>query len=526
MPNRYPCEKFANVSLTVESTNLPTKDKAAVSELIKAAKLLEDVYLRQVSPLNFQYKQEIEDTGKQKLIQSFRIMAGPWDRLNEDAPFYGHNEKPRGAGFYPADLTPERFREWLQKHPEDRSAFESYTTLIEATDEGLKALPYSKAFSRELEKCAQHLQNAAQLCTNESLSRFLKQRAQSLLDNDYAKSEVAWLEVTDSEIEVVFGPYEVYEDKLLGLKACFECYIGLRDAMQTRALRRFADFVPQMQAALPIDEELKPTELEQGESRFVVIDLLFASGEAAHGPQTLALVLPNDPEVIQNHGSKKVLFRNVQHAKFDKILIPIAAEFMNKEQLTLVNFDAFFRHTLLHETGHSLGPKHTRHTPTLAIHRALNTAYSPIEEAKADTLALYLTHWLVEQNELPADAVPSAYATMLAGFFRALRFGLGSAHAKANAIQLNYYIEFGAITHDDALVFSYDAQKLPEANRQLVAKLIELEAEGDEEVALAFVQKYAQIRPEIAEKLQSLTAIPVDIAPNYPNAEEFLAYAE
>lgn len=514
MTTHYPCDKFAHVCLDIQNDSIDPRDEALLAELIKAAKILDAVYLRQVSPLNAQFKQEIEDLGDPKLLQSYHIMAGPWDRLNNDAPFYGHSPKPLGAGFYPAHISAQELRQWLHNHPEDREAFESYTTIIVSEDDKLKAEPYSKAFAVELGKCAQHLRSAALLTQNPSLQRFLNSRAQALLDDDYRQSDIDWIHLKDDRLEIIFGPYEVYEDKLLGLKACFECYIGYKVPMQTRAIQRFASFIPQMQQALPIDENLKVKSDSGTQSPFTVIDLLYASGEAAYGIQTMALVLPNDPDIAKEHGTKKVLLRNVQQAKFDKILLPIAAHFVEASQLHLVNFDAFFRHALLHETGHSLGPRTVQNTD-LPIYRALNTAYSPIEEAKADSLAVFLTHWLIQQDELPHSCLASAFATMIAGFFRAMRFGLGSAHAKANAIQLNYLLESGAITHNDSLVFRFDDEKLPAAVQALVSTLITLQSSGNEDKALDFIKKYTQIDPQILSKLQELQDIPVDIAPQY-----------
>ena len=52
----------------------------------------------------------------------FDINFGPWDRLDELAPFLGSTPHPPGAGYYPVDMTAEEFEDWLTEHPEDEAA--------------------------------------------------------------------------------------------------------------------------------------------------------------------------------------------------------------------------------------------------------------------------------------------------------------------------------------------------------------------------------------------------------------------
>ena len=510
-----PSDKFARVEMTADLSKIKLEDRAVLKRLIQAARFVNTVYLRQVSHLNLQFKQEIEDSQSRKLIECFEIMGGPWDRLNDEKPFYGSYEKPLGAGFYPNELTREQFESWIKAHPEDEKALTSANTVIRRTNSGLTAIPYAKAYSLELEQAARLLKEAASITSSASLRHFLNTRADALLTNDYQESDAAWIALKDTDIEVVFGPYETYEDRLMGYKAAFECFIGYKNQEETARLAHLASLCDEMQNALPIDDELKATRCGADPSPFNVIDLLTTAGEARYGVQTLAFVLPNDPDVVRKHGTKKVMMKNVQEAKFNAILRPIADVFLAQEAARAVSFDAFFRHTIYHETSHSLGPKAVKNSERpIQIHLA--DCYAPIEECKADSTANYFARWFKDRGELTEEQLYSTYVTMVAGFFRSMRFGLTQAHARANAIQLNFLAERGAVFCNANGKFDVCVDKMHDALTQLVKTVMELEYSGDYANARAFLDKYAVLNEALLQRLDNeLAHVPVDIAPKY-----------
>ena len=59
---------------------------------------------------------------------------------------------------------------------------------------------------------------------------------------------------------------------------------------------------------------------------------LISSGDAAHGVRTAAFNLPNDERVVREKGSKRVMLKNVQEAKFKSTLEPIAARVLQKKR--------------------------------------------------------------------------------------------------------------------------------------------------------------------------------------------------
>jgi hypothetical protein len=111
-------------------------------------------------------------------------------------------------------------------------------------------------------------------------------------------------------------------------------------------------------------------------------------------------------------------------------------------------------------------------------------------------------------------------ATYLAGIFRSVRFGIGEAHGMANAIQFNYLVEKGAITHDAATGrFRMDVPVFEKAIADLVADICTIQAEGDYAASQAFIKRYGGMPEVLSAALAKIDHIPVDIAPMFPRWE-------
>ena len=103
---------------------------------------------------------------------------------------------------------------------------------------------------------AKLLREAAALTTNATLKNFLEKRAAAFRSNDYYDSDVAWMEL-DAPIDVTIGPYETYEDELFGYKAAFEAYVTLRDTAETAKLKKFSQYLQELENNLPIDPKYR-----------------------------------------------------------------------------------------------------------------------------------------------------------------------------------------------------------------------------------------------------------------------------
>jgi hypothetical protein len=521
--------KFAPTEIGVADAAIPEKHRGVIEKLVEAAKILDELFLLQVDARNKEWRAELaKDMSKAETLAVFDVMYGPWNRLEHDAPFWGDIKKPAGVTFYPEDLKKEELEQWIADHPDQKEAFTGYFTVIRRDGDKLEAVPYAEEYKAHLEPAAKLLEEAAGLAEDKRLQKYLKSRAAAFASNEYRLSDMDWMDLGDGDIEVVIGPYEVYEDALMGYKAAFEAFITLRNPADSAELEKIKAYMPKMEAYLPIPDEHK--NLDRGsESPISVVDVLFTAGDTRAGVQTLAFNLPNDEVVREKKGSKKVMLKNVAHAKYEQILMPIAKRLIDENQVANVSFKAFFNHTLVHETAHGLGPgkitveKEGKKVKT-SVNAELKELYPVVEEAKADTLGMYLNYLLIDEGMHPEEFMENVYASFLGGFFRSVRFGASEAHGKANVIQFNYLTEKGAITRSAAGKYAYVAEKMPEAVKGLAHDLLMIEARGDYDAAQAFVEKYGEMPAQMKQALEGLGDIPTDIRPSYPIEQQMTAW--
>jgi len=519
--------QFVPTDLTVDLDAVTPEDRAVLVELLGAAQLMDKIFLRQVEVDNAQLWSELESLSGPILDDArayFQVNFGPWDRLAEFAPFIGELPHPDGAGFYPVDMTREEFEAWIAEHPDDAEAFTSLFTVVRREGDGLATTPYSEYYKEWLVPSAEKLRAAAALTENESLQRFLELRADAFGTDDYYESDKAWMDL-DSPVEVTIGPYEVYEDKLFSYKAAFEAFVTVDVPEESAALARFKGMLPWLERNLPIPDEHK--NFDRGtESPIRVVDVLFVGGDSKSGVQTLAFNLPNDERVREEKGSKKVMLRNILQAKFDKILVPIAERVLVPEDAERVAFEAFFSESLHHELSHGLGPGIiTKDGEQTEVRLQLKEHYSTMEEAKADVMGIYNILALIEKGEMPAELLDSLEVTYVAGLFRSARFGVEEAHGQGVVSQFNYLLEKGALELDDEGRFRSDSERFPDAVRDLLHDMTMLQALGDYEGTVAFLEQYGHPSPTLLEAFGRLKDVPVDIRPQYPSAEQLLAEA-
>ncbi|MCB9700319.1 MAG: hypothetical protein H6711_00340 [Myxococcales bacterium] len=518
---------YAPVVLTADVSGLPEDERAALAKVIEAARHLDPIFDLQAYEDNPRVAAALAaDTSPegQAKLALFRIMRGPWDRQEHFEPFAIDRPRPPGAGFYPIDLTADDFKRWVAEHPKERAAFESLTTVIRRDADELVAIPYHKAYAEHLGPAAAALREAAALTKDRSLKKFLSSRAAALLSDDYYKSDKDWMDV-DAPLEVTIGPYETYEDELMGLKAAYEAFVTISDPAASADLARFKARLADMEANLPIDEHFKT--VRGRESPIRVVDLVYTSGDARKSVQTIAFNLPNDERVRAEKGAKKVLLRNLIQAKFDAIMRPIGERVLVAEHLPHLSADAFFHQVLFHELSHSLGPAYVERRggdgkgEKVEIRVALGPLYSPLEEAKADVMGVYNILYMIDEGELPAALREPVLVSYIAGLFRSLRFGTAEAHGRGAAIQLLFFASSKAITQDrESGKIRIDQGALEAAVRLLVTEIVNIQALGSEGRAEAWIARFDKLPPELVTLVDGLADLPIDVRPIYPLAGE------
>lgn len=513
--------KIQRIAMNPSTAFLNAEERAVVNHLIAAADLMSEIYLRQRFADNPRIRAEIARSRhpqKADMLDMFDLHFGPWDTLAENHPFYGGEAMPAGAGFYPTDLTKDAFEAYLAAHPGEKEELTSPYTVVKRQGDRLVAVPYSREYRQWLEPAAKLLEQAARRTSNASLKRFLSLRAQAFRTNDYYQSELAWMDVSGTPIEVVIGPYEVYTDTLYGTKTAFEAFVTVQDPKESAALAKYKNLLADMERNLPVEERYKNF-ARPFTSPILVADQVHGGGDNVPGVQTIAFNLPNDERVREAKGAKKVILANVLGAKYDRILAPMAQFVLVPEQAGLVTRKYMTNETLFHELSHSLGPG----TITLSgrqttVNAELKEVYSASEEAKADVMGVWNILYMMERGELPAAEREQALATYFAGIFRAVRFGTDEAHGRGAALQYSYLKEKGAFEWDrGAARFRIDYGKMEAGIRDLVADLVRFQGNGDYAGTKAFFERYARLDDQARSVLAATAHIPTDIQPNYPD---------
>jgi len=519
--------QFPPTRIDFDRSLLDDRETRTLKILVEAAKELEGIFATQVDlevpALREKLRSMAAGSGSAKAaLEYFDIMAGPWDRLKGDEPFFGRRPKPAGAGFYPVDMTKEEFEKWVAAHPADKAAFQGLFTVIRRDRGGLVAIPYSRAYQPALARAADKLRQAAATTGNASLKKFLELRADAFGTDDYFASDVAWMDL-DSDIEATIGPYEVYEDGLFNFKAAYEAFLTVRDKSESEHLALYAQHLPDMERNLPIADKDKNF-ARKFESPIRVVQEVFTSGDARRGVQTAAYNLPNDERVREAKGSKKVLLKNVMQAKYEKSGKPIADRVLDASLISRVAFQPYFDHTLFHELAHGIGPGIITGPDGQRVEARLllKNLYSTIEECKADVTGLWSLFLALDRKWITAYDEAALSATYTGLMFRSMRFGLEEAHGGGTAVQWNWLREKGAIVPVDGGGgrFTYRAEKFREAVRSLATELLEIEATGDFERGRRLIDRYGKSTPEIASTNAKLTDIPVDIRPVFVFAGE------
>jgi len=512
-------DRFVPTELKYDSSNLDDREKVVVEKLYRAAIIMDEIFLEQVYSKNDEIKASLmkENTEVANLqLELFNMMFGPFDRLEHDSPFIDTLKKPIGANFYPEDMTKEEFENWIKNNPNDEKAFTSEFTVIRRQNGKLVSIPFSEYWKDKLTEAAKLLKEAADYADNPSLKKYLNSRADAFLSNDYYQSDMDWMDLKDQKIEIVIGPYEVYEDGMFNYKASYECFLTIEDAAESKKLDVFKKYLRDMEIHLPIPDEHK--NFDRGsESPLAVVNEVFTAGDTKSGIQTIAFNLPNDERVRKAKGSKKVLLKNVQEAKYHQILVPIADVVLDPEQMKYVTFDAFFNHTLMHEMTHGIGPGFIKvNGKESEVKKELKETYSTMEECKADILGMYNNIFMIEKGVFPKTFDKDTYVTFLAGTFRSVRFGINEAHGGGNAIIYNYLLEKGGYEYNaETQKVKVNFDKIGPALEELANIVLMIQATGNYQGAKDLIAKYVVNSTSMETLRKKLDHLPVDIKPVY-----------
>src|SRR6266853_2472799 len=522
--------KFKLVSMPFSVSGLSEPERKMVYKLVEASQFLESIYWRQSDPKGLElYKRLLgcNQVMNQKIRRFLMINGSRYDLLENNRPFVGSDPFPPGRALYPAGITRQDIEAYIAKHPEKKAQIYSPYTVIKRQGGELIAVPYHVEYKPWLTGAAAALREAATLSPDKAFANFLRLRAEALLTDDYYKSDLAWLDLENPKFDVIFAPYETYLDDLLGVKTSYGTAVMIRNDAESAGLDTFKKYVPEIQDALPLPPEDRPS-LQGKSTPMEVMDTPFRAGDLRHGYQAVADNLPNDPRIHEKKGSKKLFFKNFMDARVDYVILPVARKLMEPKQAAKVSGEGYLLTTIMHEICHGLGPAYARtlsetqsgkSAGKVDIREAIGPAFSALEEAKADVTGMFALKWLVDHDALPKEKLEEYYASYVGGIFRTVRFGTAEAHGRAEMMEFNYLFERGAIRRNVDGRYAIDYEKIPVALSELTKELLEIEATGDRSRAENWFKKYDTMSEELTASLKTASDVPVDIDPVFSFAE-------
>jgi hypothetical protein len=509
--------KFRRVETPFVTTGLSAREVKLVRKLVEAGQYLESIYWRQSDPAALALYNGLEgckSLADQQLRRFLMINGSRYDLVNENKPFIGNDPLPPGRNLFPKGITQKEIDTYVAAHPEKKAEIYNPLTVVKRRGKDLVGVPYHVEFKQWLEPAAKALREAAGLSDDKAFANFLRLRADALLSDDYYKSDIAWVDLVNPKFDIIFAPYETYLDDLLGVKGSYGAAVMIRNEAESRKLSTFEKYVADIQQALPLAPEDKPSNAGH-KTPMEMMDTPFRAGDLRHGYQAVADNLPNDPRIHEEKGTKKIFFKNFMDARVKYSVLPIGMMLMRPDQGKLASTDGYLSNVVMHELSHGIGPAFAR-TPKgrMTITEAIGPTYSALEEAKADIVGMYAIAWLMDHNNLPKSRANEFYASYVAGIFRAVRFGVAEAHGRGQMMEFNYLTEKGAITRDAATgKYVIDFAKMPGGIASLTKELLEIEATGDRQRAERWFAKYDQMPATLKAALAKATNVPVDLEP-------------
>ena len=501
-------ENYAVVTIPAPDLSGITDNGKEVLNLYRfAADEVDNIYWKQ----NFGDKETLLSSLSDPAAKLYaEINYGPWDRIDGQPFVEGYGVKPAGACFYPADMTAEEFDAFAD--PDKLSPY----TLVVRDGDSLKTVWYHDAYAESIGKICNYLQAAADITIKESVRDYLLKKIEGLKTDDYYESDKAWLEMTDSKMDLVLGPNEAVDDALYGEKASYGAYVLLKNLKRTEELGALTARLPELQAMLPGDPAYHAF-VPGAESNIFSCNVIYYGGYTNAGFKVIAINFPYDAKVQEELGTRTILFDNIIREKFNRTVFPVGMTLFEDTYQAHLDASAFYWNIVFREIAKGLGVKETVNGRG-TVGDALGNEALLFEKAKSNVIGTYLCAQEVDAHRISAlIQKEDVLATFVANIIRSCRFGAADPTGAACIAVYNYMLEKGAFSRKASGRYSIDFGKTWEALEALGAEILRIQALGDIDAARAFVNKYVVAAPTIEADIVSLELekIPVDIRFTY-----------
>lgn len=528
-------EKTGEVRLAPDVSHLSEGERRAVAKLIEVGKIFQSVYEQQRharaaeshAALVALDKRQGSPQSTRDLLALYRLFQGPVGTTldNKREPFLPVELTAPGAAMYDG-ATKEEVEAFLAAHPDRRDSILDQRTavrhataanlrrdlarlrqypVLDALHPGLRAgleataarpdakalyaVPYSVAFADEMVRSHALLNEAAAAVERDDweFARYLRNRARDLLSDDYESGDAAWVTGHFKNLNAQIGSYETYDDSLYGVKTFYSFVVLSNRREETERLRAAMKGLQALQDSLPYKFQRRVRE----EISVGAYDVVADFGQSRGG--NTATILPNEAYVGRRYGRTIMLRANIMRSPeiFEGTSAATWEAALDPRHRSELSSDGNFYRTLWHEVGHYLGVDQTKDGRDLDV--ALQDDADLLEEMKADLVSLYVAEALRKQGYYTEAQLRAVYAS---GVLRVLQNNpprRDQPYQTMELMQWNYFLENGVLSFDRGTkLLRVDYDKFHDVAGRLLARVLEVQHQGDKAAADRFVEQYAK----------------------------------
>lgn len=522
-------EEMTDITLLSEDTpiyaTLAEGDKKALKHLVAAAKILNNVSLKQDNQHNIAQKHALETAAANgdeqaalalKLFNSLNGVSGLNGIDANPINIFKGLTTPKGKNFYPSDLTEEEFHNILLnmfKSGEINAIRRilSARTMVIRDGGKLKAIDYTEYFKDEFSEMANELEVAAHYCTNSLFKEFLSWQAQALLQNNEDMDMLAdkhWAMMQATPLEFTLSR-ENYDDemtptvlenpKLAALikehnieviaKDMLGARVGIVNLEGTKLLLQFKDTMPKLCKMMPFSDKYEQTIHSDSDVKqtMVDVDLVSLTGDYAQcrGGLTIAQNLPNNDKlsIKTGGGRRNVYHRQVRQSQDEERTKKMLNAFLHPDFHQYYDPEADHIFVIGHENGHSLGP-------SSEYQNSPGICKSIIEENKADTVSISFMPEYVKQGIITEERLKQIYTTWVFRLLlRAKPIFPTETYKIVDLIEFNTLLKHGAIWFDENNLLHLNFDKISPAMYELLTKVVDIQLSKSPEKARQYIEE-------------------------------------
>jgi hypothetical protein len=504
-----PLPALKSVAVHVDITGLPASEQAALVPLLRAARQMDALYMRQVWPGTralITERQSAQTSAAQAELDALNFFKGPWGPTGTAFISGVPSERPIGD-FYPSDATKHDIDIWLGTlaEPDRKRALNSFTAIERGQNGPFEVVAYGRYYKDALTEAAGALREAAMLTHEATLKNFLTLRAQALLDDDYYASDVAFVGLK-GPIDVVLGPYEVDDDAWFGAKTAYEASIALVNAPATQRISKIATHLQEIEDHLPLTPDLRGRKLGAA-APIVVLDVIYHAGRTGAGNAAAGYGLPNDLRVLDAVGARTGTYNNILELRYDSTFRPIADAVLTDADRSALRFEDIRDEVMFVRIFDSLGPQFVTGTKQ-PIAEALRENGAVAGQIRSMLLSLWGHRYLIEHGYLDRRETASLYSAFLIPALARVRGGLASTPSQGSTYVLNHLLEAGAISASADGRFKINRAAADADIARAATEFISLMAKGDATSVKSLLQHYVVVTPAIHDVLARLGPAP------------------